>query len=173
MTTRNSLTGAILGGGLTAGLCDFIYANVFYYLWKGITPVQLWQFVASGLLGESALKGGYATAALGVIMHFTIALLMALAFVLVALRVRWLVRYPIISGLLYGVFLYYFMNGVVLPLSNVPTPPDLTRFPMVGASTINFIGGLLIHAFGVGLPIALFAKRAVPAATARPARTVG
>ena len=152
--------GAILVGGLTAGLCDFAYANIFYYAWRKITPIELWQFVASGLLGNDAFSGGYLTASLGVGLHFFIACLMALAFVLLSRHARVLVRYTLFSGPLYGVFLYYFMNGVVLPLSNVPTPPDMSGFPMVGTSILNFIGGLLIHAFGVGLPIALSARRA-------------
>jgi hypothetical protein len=159
MTLRNRITGAILGGGLIAGACDFAYANIFYYLWRQLSPQVLWQSVASGALGSDAFEGGYATAALGIGFHFLIACLMAAAFVLVSRHARILLRHPFTFGPLYGVFLYYFMNGVVLPLSNVPTPPDMSGFPMVGASVVNFTGGLLIHAFGVGLPIALVARR--------------
>lgn len=161
MAKWRSVLGVILRGGLTAGAFDFIYANIFYYLWRQISPVKIWQSVASGLLGKSAYEGGLETAALGVGLHFFIAILMAAAFVLVSQRARFLARYPFVFGPLYGVFLYYFMNCVVLPLSNVPTPPDLSHFPMIGNNIEPFIGGLLIHAFGVGLPIALFARRVV------------
>lgn len=155
----SAIARAALYGGLTAGLCDFVYATVFFYLWRGLTPVQLWQFVASGALGGRAFEGGYSTAALGVGFHFLIALLMAAAFCLVSQRAQWLLRRAVVAGPFYGVFLYYFMNMVVLPLSNVPSPPDLANFPMIGNSVVNFVGGLLIHAFGVGLPIALIARR--------------
>jgi uncharacterized membrane protein YagU involved in acid resistance len=149
-----------LGGGLTAGALDFTYANIFYYLWKQIPPIKIWQSVASGLIGKAAYDGGLATAALGTALHFSITIVMAAAFVLVNQRLTFLARQPLVFGVLYGVFLYYFMNGVVLPLSSFPTPPDMSHFPMVGKSIEPFIGGLLIHAFGVGLPIALFARRA-------------
>lgn len=158
MAAHGNFMKAILGGGLVAGACDFLYATVFYYLWRDLSPVRLWQSVASGLLGSDAFETGYAGAALGVFLHFLIACLMAAAFVLVASRLRFLLRHALIIGPLYGVFLYYVMNGVVLPLSNVPSPPDMSNFPMVGTSALNFTGGLLIHAFGVGLPIALFAR---------------
>lgn len=159
MRAATGIPGAILVGGLIAGACDFIYANVFYYLWWGLPPEVLWQSVASGVLGSAAYDGGYATAALGVGFHFLIAGLMAAAFVLASCYARILLRHAVVFGLLYGLCLYYIMNGIVLPLSSVPTPPDLSRFPIVGTSTVNFIGGLLIHAFGVGLPIALVARR--------------
>jgi hypothetical protein len=159
MTRGSRIVSAMLGGGLVAGTCDFLYANLFYYLWRDLPPKVLWQSVASGALGGDAFDGGYGFAALGVGFHFLIAVLMAVVFVLLSLRVRLLLRRPFIVGPLYGVFLYYFMNGVVLPLSSVPTPPDMSGFPMVGTSVMNFVGGLLIHAFGVGLPIVLFANR--------------
>ena len=56
-----------------------------------------------------------------------------------------------ISGLLYGVVAYAVMNLVVVPLS------------AAGRSTFSLpvlVNGLLIHAFGVGLPSALFARAA-------------
>src|SRR5262249_40716009 len=53
---KSSVFGAIIGGGLAAGACDFVYANVFYYVWKQITPMQIWQSVASGLIGGDSAK---------------------------------------------------------------------------------------------------------------------
>jgi hypothetical protein len=55
-------------------------------------------------------------------------------------------------GLVYGLLVYAFMNLLVLPLSaagggGFPSPPVLAN-------------GLLIHALGVGLPSALFARAA-------------
>jgi uncharacterized membrane protein YagU involved in acid resistance len=159
MRADTGIWGAIFGGGLVAGACDFVYANIFYYAWRELPPEVLWQSVASGALGSAAFDGGYASAALGVGFHFLIACLMAAAFVVVSRYARILLRHAVVFGLLYGVCLYYIMNGVVLPLSNVPTSPDMSRFPVVGTSTVNFIGGLLIHMLGVGLPIALVARR--------------
>ena len=46
---------------------------------------------------------------------------------------------------------YLFMNFVVLPLSAIGSRPPLP-LPVL-------IGGLLIHMFGIGLPIALVVRR--------------
>jgi hypothetical protein len=54
-------------------------------------------------------------------------------------------------GVAYGLWVYVFMNFVVIPLS-------ATRRGAFSWS--GLLGGLAIHAFGVGLPIAQFARRA-------------
>lgn len=156
----NRVVGAIAGGGLTAGLCDFVFASVFYPLRAHIPVERVWQSVASGVLGKEAFDGGYSAAALGVGLHFFIAVLMAAAFVLVALRLKFLPRYWLVFGPLYGLFLFYAMQGVVLPLSNVPVKPDLSHLPVIGKNMINFYAALGIHAV-VGTVIALFSRRAL------------
>jgi hypothetical protein len=64
-------------------------------------------------------------------------------------RLPVLTRHPLIFGPLYGLFVYGVMNFVVLPLSAAVTGPK--SLPVV-------INGLLIHALGVGLPSAVFAR---------------
>ncbi|MFO1187884.1 MAG: hypothetical protein U1E87_10810 [Alphaproteobacteria bacterium] len=155
------VVGAIIGGGLTAGLCDFVFASIFYPLRAHIPVERIWQSVASGVLGKAAFDGGYAAAALGVSLHFFIATVMAAAFVMVTLKLKFLSRYWLIFGPLYGIFLFYAMQGVVLQLSNVPTKPDLSHLPIIGKNMINFYSALGIHAV-VGTVIALFSRRAQP-----------
>ena len=46
----------------------------------------MWQSIASGLLGKAAYEGGSATAPLGLALHFFIAFVMALVYVLAARR---------------------------------------------------------------------------------------
>jgi hypothetical protein len=59
-------------------------------------------------------------------------------------------RRPWLWGLLYGIGCYLVMNYVVLLLRFGPRPvPHLDVL----------LGGVAIHMFGVGLPIALFAAR--------------
>ena len=139
---------AILWGGLLAGVGDITFAFV---VWRGIGPVRVLQSVASGLLGAAAREGGLATAALGAVLHFTIAFIWATVFWLAGRRLKVLVRHPVVCGLLYGVVVYAFMYFVVLPLSAIHA-----NFPR-DASTIllNSAG----HALLVGLPIALAAWR--------------
>ena len=141
----------ILVGGLIAGTLDISYACIFSYIRRGTSPVRVLQSVASGALGRSAFDGGAKTAALGLVFHFLIATIAAAVYYLASRPLRFLVNQAIICGPLYGVGVYLFMNFVVLPLSAIGSRPPLP-LPVL-------IGGLLIHMFGIGLPIALVVRR--------------
>jgi hypothetical protein len=146
------IVSAIVLGGLVAGALDITYACIHWGLVADAPPMRIFQSVASGLLGrEEARAGGWGTASLGLALHFTLTTIMAAFFVAWTRMVPDLNRWPLLSGVTYGLALYVVMNFIVLPLSatgggNLPQGQFL-------------LGGLLIHAFGVGLPIALIAKR--------------
>ena len=143
---------SILLGGLVAGTFDITYAIVFSYLRRGVLPSRVLQSVASGLLGAEAYDGGAPTAALGLALHFFIALVAAAVFVLASRYLPVLVRSPVLTGAVYGAAIYVFMNWVVLPLSRIGPRP----FPAL----IVLVTGLLVHMFLIGVPIALAARRA-------------
>jgi hypothetical protein len=105
------------------------------------------QSVASGLLGRGALDGGWATAALGVALHFTIALGAATVYYLASRRIALMVQRPVLSGLLFGALVYLCMSRVVVPLSAAPFRIPLTLLD------------LAVHMFFIGLPIALAVRR--------------
>src|SRR5262245_56760617 len=98
---KRDLTTAALGGGL-GGLLDAIYATVVWGFIRGSNPAAVWQSVAAGLLGKASFDGGTATAALGLMLHFFIAFIMALVYVRVSRRVPALVTRPVLMGVLYG-----------------------------------------------------------------------
>jgi hypothetical protein len=141
---------AILLGGLIAGTLDITYACVFSYLRSGRTPTFILQSVASGALGRRAFEGGAKTAALGLAFHFLIALIAATVYYFASRVLRFMVTQVIISGLLYGVCVYLVMNCIVLRLSAI----HATVYPWSYPKSV-LISGLLIHMFGIGLPIAL------------------
>ncbi|HKI02926.1 MAG TPA: hypothetical protein VKK31_13205 [Thermoanaerobaculia bacterium] len=148
---RNPAAFAILVGGAIAGAIDITYAIVFAGF-RGAPASRILQSVASGLLGEAAFEGGTATAALGLFLHFFIACLWAAIFYVASRRFPLLIQRAILCGALYGVVVYAVMNLVVLPLSAFPRQ---VRFP-----PLALITGLIVHMFGVGLPIALAARKA-------------
>jgi hypothetical protein len=137
----------ILLAGLVAGTLDLADAIVFFYF-RGVKPVSILQSIASGLLGRAAYQGGYGTAVLGVLLHFTIALTAAAVYYAASRRLDILRRRPIAMGLLYGLAVYLFMNRIVLPLSAFPQ----AKGP---ASPVVLINGVLAVMLLVGLPIAL------------------
>lgn len=140
---------AIVSAGLAAGVADISFVIV-YYLLKGVPATRVLQGIAAGALGrDAAAKGGMATALLGFVLHFVIALGAAAVFYTVSRKLRWLVEKPVLGGLFYGVCVWLFMNLAVLPLS--ASPP--AGFP--GAAWMPV---LFAHLTCVGLPIALITR---------------
>jgi hypothetical protein len=140
---------AIGFGGLVAGVLDCLAASISALI-RGSTPVRVWQYVASGLLGPDSYNHGYATVALGLAIHFLIAFGAATVYYFASRKISALVRHPLVCGPLYGVAVFFFMSRVVSPLSAVRRSPFSFSQMMIG------IG---IHILFVGLPIALVAHR--------------
>jgi hypothetical protein len=149
---RSSSISSVVLGGFIAGTCDITYAVVFSGF-RGVPAERILHSVASGLLGARAFEGGTSTAALGLILHFVIALLLALIFYGACVVIPALIRRPVIVGACYGFAVFWVMNLIVLPLSAFPR--KVTFAPIV------VITGLVVHMFLVGVPIALATRRAL------------
>ncbi len=145
----NRATAAIMIGGLVAGTCDLAYVLTFYGV-QGVAPTHILQTIASGLLGTNAYEGGWASALLGLALHFLIALAAATLYYLASRKLTVLLSWAPLGGALYGAAIYFFMRRVVLPLSAVP---DFT------ASTLADATDFASHVFLIGLPIALIVRR--------------
>jgi hypothetical protein len=100
---------AFVWGGLACGVLDITAALVVYGSF-GLKPVRLLQGIAGGLLGPRTYNGGIATALLGLVCHFVIAFSAAAVFVAASRVAPFLVRYAVLSGALYGIAVYFFMN---------------------------------------------------------------
>ena len=148
----------VVAGGLLAGLLDIVYACLFWAVKAGVPARRILQSIAAGLLGEASYAGGWRTAALGLLLHFCIAVSMAVAYHLVARRVPLLWRRPLACGAVYGLLLYVIMNFVVVPLSAAGRG---SSDPLWIALTVA------VHALLIGIPMALFTRLALRAAPAR------
>ncbi len=145
----------VLAGGLVAGTLDIVYACLFWALKADVSAQRILQSVASGLLGQASFDGGWSTAALGLGLHFFIATSMSVTYYLVAVRWPLLRERAVLCGAGYGLLLYMIMNYVVVPVSAAPRSGS--KHPLwIGLS-------VLVHMFLIGVPIALFARRAVAA----------
>ena len=143
------MLGAIVGGGLACGTLDIIAAFVVYGA-LGTPQLVLLQFIASGALGRASFQGGLATAALGLVFEYVIAFGAATAFVLATRVLPVLLDATALAGVLYGVFVYYFMQLVVVAHSRAPKQPFSLKAMIIG---------VVIHIICVGLPIAIAARR--------------
>ncbi|MEO8431152.1 MAG: hypothetical protein ABI592_06545 [Acidobacteriota bacterium] len=159
---------AILLGGLISGILD-ITSAVIISLASGGSPVRMLQGIAGALLGPAAFERGFATAAMGLAMHFGVALTATAIFYALSRRIPAMYDHAVESGIAWGVVWLLVMYRGVVPLSQVVrtlylsnvkrTLPALWPLP------------LLVHIFCVGLPIALAVRYFGP----RPqgARTAG
>src|SRR5947199_7316438 len=146
----------ILYAGAVVGVLDITAACVNARILAGVTPAHVLQSVAGGLLGRGTYNGGFATAALGLMMHFTMALTVATIFYALS---RCFFSLPqklsglVAVGLVYGAAVFAVNNfGTALFLSWVRSlylhTPVVFKPPMGWSQ-------LVIHLFCVGLPIAL------------------
>jgi hypothetical protein len=126
---------------------------------SGSDPLSILRIIASGPFGSAVRDLGAAGALVGLIIHYSIMLAMALAYVLAAERWPLLRAKPWAAGLAYGFLLYLVMYWIVLPL----------RWPGIHPSTDPATVGLALfsHIVCVGLPIALTTSWLTPI---RPAR---
>ena len=151
LAKRPGMFQTVLLATAVAGSLD-ISAAIVYWGVQGASPDRILQGIAGGLLGIATFKGGFATALLGAVLHYSMMAAMVAAYFLAVRRLPWLDRRPYGWGALYGVFLLVLMDYVVVPLSAYPFHPPFNP-PW-------FLCDLGSHVFFVGIPIALFARRA-------------
>lgn len=143
--------------GLTAGLADGVIVLVPVLILQGVRGVGVipeMQLAASSVIGMAAYAGAFGFI-LGTVLHFFVATVPALAYALIAWRLPAVNRWAWFGGPVLGVLVFFFMGFVVLPLSAFTTPPTVTPMP--------FLAALLIHMFGLGLPIALIIRAGIRA----------
>lgn len=136
---------AILLAGAVAGVLDLVFA---YFAFGRPFP-RLLRGIAGGLFGPAAHQGGAGTAVIGFVCHFVISIGAAATYYFAAKKFSWLNRYPVVSGIVFGLLVYEFMHLVVLPLSAYHSP---LAFPSLLARDVAS------HLFLVGLPIALIVR---------------
>jgi hypothetical protein len=148
----NSLLRQIALGGLIIGTADAIIYHWFVTSVLGGYPLTtVFQYIASGALGESAFAGGSATALLGVLFHYIVSFVIAGVFILSANRISFLRRYPFVGSLLYGFGVFIVMNMIVIPLSAAP--------PLPAPTTPQLIVNIIDHILVIGLPLGILVQR--------------
>ena len=156
---RGSTGQAILTGWLLCGVLDITAAWLQAWIQAGRSPGDVLRGVASALWGRAALEAGTGMAAIGLAMHFSVALTATLVFYALSRRVALLQAAPLwVVGPLYGVVVFCAMNYGTLPalswlrsiyLHTPPRWPGSMGWPL-----------LFIHMVCVGTPIAWGVRRA-------------
>jgi len=149
---------AIVTGWLLCGVLDISAACIQSWLNAGRTPAMVLRGVASALWGSAATTGGYGMAAIGLAMHFTVALTATLVFYALSRRIAFLRTAPLwIIGPLYGTIVFCAMNYGTLPaLSWVRSLYLHTQPRWPGSMAWTQLG---IHMLCVGTPIVWGVRR--------------
>jgi len=140
--------------GLVAGTLD-IAENIIFNHFRGVTMKMIFQYIASGLIGMKSFSLGAESLALGVVIHYAIAMTWTVVFYLLSRKLMILTRQAAISGIVYGGVVYVIMNFIVLPLTSVPHAPRA----MTVASRVS---GVLALLFCIGLTISLLVREYAP-----------
>jgi uncharacterized membrane protein YagU involved in acid resistance len=138
--------------GLVAGTLDILTPILIYAtILQKTTAMKILQSIASGVFKKEAYSGGWQMALYGLGFHFMIATLFASFYFILFRYIPFLRINKIISGLLYGIFVWIVMNIIVLPFV----------FPNMPSKNLDFqlVLSMVILMCCVGLPIALITQK--------------
>lgn len=145
-TWRNLTT--IVYAGLTVGVLDGLAAVISSAL-NGVSPVRVFQYIASALLGRASYAKGLAAVLLGFALHFAVAFSVAAVYFYASRKLPSLNRHAAVSGAIYGILVYFVMQLIVKLTLAAPLP----------FSIFGLLQGIFIHICFVGLPTALIVRR--------------
>jgi hypothetical protein len=149
MAARARSAHPVLYGALVVGTLDLLDAFIFFGLRSGAAPGRILQSIAAGVYGRRAARMGIHSMGAGFLLHYFIAFLIVAIFYGMSRMIPFMRKQTLVSGIVYGVAAYFVMNYAVIPLSATSRGPFV--LPV-------FVNGILIHAFGVGLPSAWFSR---------------
>ena len=157
---RRSAARAILWAWLLCGVLDISSAVIISITGNG-SPVRMLQGIAGAVLGPASFEWGFATAAMGLAMHFVVALAAASFFYWLSRRIPAMVDHAVTAGILFGIFWLFVMYRGVIPLMAALRPLYLANAPRRPLPALWPLP-ILVHMTCVGLPIALAVRRFGP-----------
>jgi hypothetical protein len=134
----------IFTAGLICGFLDGLSA-IAIAGYSDVSPMRVFQGIASGLLGRSSFQAGVGTALLGVLLHFIVATGAAAVYFFASRSLPVMIDRTLIRGVVFGVLVHLFMTFVTIPIS-------IGRRPFVLQSFVTY---LLVAMIVIGPSIAL------------------
>ncbi len=152
---RSNALNRWLRAGLTTGVTDGLFSSVLSAAFYHSTVARLWQGVASTVIGPGAIGGGAAPVAMGLVMHFGVALTWSAIFLVTFDRPGWLRSVARTTG---GALIVAAILGPLIWMTmSMAVIPALTHRPV----SINF--RWWVQFFGhipfVAVPIVMAVRR--------------
>ena len=133
----------ILTVAFIAGTLDGASAVIFLAKFKFAATFK---YIASAIFGKEAFAGGTEMILAGIFFHYFIAFSFTLFYAFIVTKVKFLSANKVVSGILYGLFVWAVMNLIVVPL---------TRIPAADFNPQRALANAVILVFCIGLPISL------------------
>jgi len=144
----------VLLSGLLVGTLDILAAFVDYRISTGKENVTIiLNYIASGIFGKAAYTDGMGYPLLGLLLHYVIAFSFTLLFFWLYAKTSLLSKNWIVTGIVYGIFIWLVMNLVVVQLSN-------TSHAAISAMKFTkVLKSALILICMIGLPLSFIANK--------------
>lgn len=134
----------ILWAGLFVGCLDITAAIINFMFNSDKSPKVIFNYIASAAFGKERAYSDSSMVAIGVLFHFIVAYSFSIFFFLVYPHLPVLKRNRLLTGILYGCFIWCVMNLLVVPNSYI------NRYPPIVAKTLIQVA-ILIAAIGIPL----------------------
>jgi hypothetical protein len=145
----NKTAAQILKAGLLVGTLDILAAFIYFFIQTGNDKVSIvLKYIASGVFGKSAMSSGVEMIIAGLIFHYIIAFAFTQVFFWLFSKIKMARQHTVLSGILYGAFVWAVMNLIVVPLSEIGSRPFDWE---------NALIDLLILIVCMGIPLSLMA----------------
>jgi len=140
----------ILLAWLVAGTLDISYAIITWGpVFGKFTATQLLQGIAGALMGKAAYTGGTSTALVGLAMHYGISLAWVTIYFFIFPYIPLLARNALLSGFLYGIFVWAMMSLLIVPFvtghawsyNTIPFLKSIAPMILLFGPAIAFIAG--------------------------------
>ncbi len=144
--------GSVFKEAVAAGIAGAILIELYLVLTTVLPQhgsiMGMLQWTASTVIGKVAFTGA-AYAWLGLLIHFCVSIAWAGGYAYLASQQKFMNHRWAISGLVYGLVVYGFMQLILLGDNNLKPPPTPN----------DFINALIAHAVFFGLPVAFVVSR--------------
>ena len=144
-----NLISTIIRSGIIVGTLDIFSTFIYYFIKTKDNPLIILKFVASGIFGKESFSGGNLMMLSGFILHYFIAFAFTIFLFWLFPKINFLSKNKIVTGTIYGIFIWTVMNLVVVPLSNIPNR---------SFNTVNAIINAVILIICIGIPLSFMAN---------------
>jgi hypothetical protein len=141
---RSSIGTSLAGQAVIAGIIGGILVDAFLAITTHRSPVMIWQFVASTIVGQGAFASP-SYAVLGFFVHFIVSIVWAVIYTYVFATAGQLKNW-VAGAILWGIVVDAVMQLILAIRTGSPWGP-------------SFVQGLIPHIVFYALPVALYMAR--------------